>query len=69
MLRESLTNLCDLLDNDSFVRVHRSSIVNITHVKEIVHSDFSEIDARMSNEKLVHISKSHKKEFLEKIGI
>ncbi len=69
VLRDSLTNLCDLLDSNSFVRVHRSSIVNITHVKEIVHSDFSEIDARMSNNKLLHISKSHKSEFLEKIGV
>jgi len=69
VLRESLMNLCDLLDNNSFVRVHRSSIINIGHVTEIVHSEFSEIDARMSNNKLLHISKSHKKEFLEKIGI
>ncbi|PVW17180.1 LytR/AlgR family response regulator transcription factor [Marixanthomonas spongiae] len=69
VLRESLTNLCDILDSNIFLRVHRSSIVNISHVKEIVHSGFSEIDARMTNEKLVHISKSHKGTFLEKIGI
>ncbi|UAB81581.1 response regulator transcription factor [Marixanthomonas sp. SCSIO 43207] len=69
VLRESLTNLHQLLENHSFVRIHRSSIVNIAHVKEIIHSDFSEIDAKMTNDTLVRISKSHKKEFLEKLGI
>ena len=69
VIRDSLTNLCELLDENSFVRIHRSSILNISHVKEIVHSEFSEIDARMSNNILLRISKSHKSEFLEKIGI
>lgn len=69
VLRESLNNLCELLDENSFFRIHRSSIVNLNHVKEIVHSEYSEIDARMSDDKLLHISKSHKKEFLEKIGL
>lgn len=69
MLRESLNNLFEGLDEAIFFRIHRSSIVNLNHVKEIVHSDFSEIDARMSDNKLLHISKSHKKDFLEKIGL
>lgn len=69
VLRESLNNLCEILDSEKFIRIHRSHIVNLTHVTEIVHSDFSEIDARMSNNALLHISKSHKKDFLVKIGI
>lgn len=69
VLRESLNNLEQLLDKDSFFRIHRSTIVNIQQIKEIVHSDFSEIDARMNDDKLLHISKSNKKEFLEKLGI
>lgn len=69
VLRESLNNLEEMLDNNIFFRIHRSTIVNINHVKEIVHSEFSEIDAKMTDDKLLHISKSNKKQFLEKIGI
>lgn len=69
LLRETLNNLEALLDSNSFLRIHRSTIINLNYVKEIVHSDFSEIDVRMTDQKLLHISKSHKKEFLNKIGI
>ncbi|AVR45890.1 DNA-binding response regulator [Christiangramia fulva] len=68
VLRESLNNLDENLDS-RFVRVHRSTILNMNFVKEILHSDYSEIDARMADGKLLRISKSHKKDFLEKIGI
>lgn len=69
VLRESLNNLEELLNPANFVRVHRSTIINLNFVKEIIHSDYAEIDARMEDDKLIRISKSHKKEFLEKIGI
>lgn len=69
LLRESLGGLLEILDQSKFFRIHRSSIINLTHVKEIVHSEFSEIDARMSNNILLHISKIHKKDFLQKFGI
>lgn len=69
VLRESLNNLADMLDKSLFYRIHRSTIVNINHVKEIVHSEYSEVDVKMTDDKLLHISKSNKKQFLEKIGI
>ncbi|MFD0975865.1 LytR/AlgR family response regulator transcription factor [Salinimicrobium gaetbulicola] len=69
VLRESLNNLDEMLDDNKFFRIHRSTIVNMSKVKEIVHSEYSEIDARMTDGKLLHISKSHKKEFLDKLGI
>lgn len=69
VLRESLSNLEEQLDRTIFFRIHRSTIVNIEAVKEIVHSDYSEVDVRMNDGKLLHISKSNKKEFLEKLGI
>ena len=69
VLRESLNNLEEILDENTFVRIHRSTIVNLNFVEEIIHSDYSEIDAKMTDGKLLHVSKSHKKEFLEKIGI
>ncbi|CAL65717.1 LytR/AlgR family response regulator transcription factor [Christiangramia forsetii] len=69
VLRESLNNLSEILDSNTFVRIHRSTIANLKYVNEIIHSDYSEIDAKMTDGKLLHVSKSHKKEFLEKIGI
>ncbi|MCM4155683.1 LytTR family DNA-binding domain-containing protein [Gramella sp. AN32] len=69
VLRESLSNLEEMLDNNSFVRVHRSTILNLHFVDEILHSDYSEIDSKMKDGQLLRISKSHKKEFLEKLGI
>ena len=69
VLRDSLNNLETLLDERTFFRIHRSTIINIDHVKEIVHSDSSEIDVRMTDEKLLHISKSNKKQLFEKLGV
>jgi two-component system, LytTR family, response regulator len=69
VLRESLNNLGEQLDRNLFFRIHRSTIVNIGEVKEIVHSEYSEVDARMTDNKLLHISKSNKKEFFEQLGI
>ncbi|WP_323028042.1 LytTR family DNA-binding domain-containing protein [Gelidibacter japonicus] len=67
--RDTLGNLENLLNPNIFFRVHRSSIVNLQAIKEIVHSDFSEIDVRMDDNKLISVSKSTKKELLEKLGI
>lgn len=35
MLRESITDLATTLDPDMFLRVHRSTVVNLSHVAEI----------------------------------
>lgn len=69
LLRETLNNLDKFLDDNRFFRIHRSAIINLDQVKELVHSDYSEVDVRMKDNKLLRISKSHKKEFLEKLGM
>lgn len=69
VIRESLNNLEGFLNPKSFVRIHRSTIINIDHLKEIVHSDFSEIDAKMDDDRLLHVSKSNKKYFLKLLGL
>jgi len=69
VIRESLSNLNEILDPDEFFRVHRSAIINLSYIQEIVHSNFSEIDAKMKDEKLISVSKSLKKEFFKKLGI
>ena len=69
IIRESLTNLLTVLKEGKFYRVHRSAIVNISFIQEIVHSNYSEIDVRMMDNKLISVSKSQKKEFLKKLGL
>ncbi len=67
--RDSLSNLETQLDPEHFFRVHRSSIINLEAVKEIVHSDFSEIDVRMEDNRLISVSKPLKKTLMAKLGI
>ncbi|MDT0643764.1 LytTR family DNA-binding domain-containing protein [Zunongwangia sp. F363] len=69
VMRQSLSNLIEVLDPAKFCRIHRSTIINIEFIHEIVHSDYSEIDVRMKDNKLIRVSKSHKKEFLDRLGI
>ncbi|XKX05220.1 response regulator [Tenacibaculum maritimum] len=69
LLRESLTNLSDKLDPTKFSRIHRSTIINIDHIHELIHSNYGEIDIRTSDNKLFRISKSYKKDFQNFIGL
>lgn len=69
VIRESLGNLLDNLDTGIFFRVHRSAIINLNYVQEIVHSGYSEIDVRMKDSKLIRISKSQKKDFLNLVKV
>ena len=69
VLRESLNNLDDFFKDHAFFRIHRSAIINLNQIKEIVHSDYSEVDVRMKDNKLLRISKSNKKELFDKLGI
>jgi two-component system LytT family response regulator len=69
LLRESLNNFIELLERKNFVRTHRSAIVNINFIKEIVHSEYSELDVRMKDNKLIRVSKSNKKNLLVLLGI
>lgn len=69
LIRDSLNNLIETLDPKNFFRVHRSAIVNLKFIDEIVHSDYSEIDVRMRDSKLIRISKSQKKDFLNLLNV
>ena len=69
LLRESLTNLTHKLDSTQFVRIHRSTIVNMNYISELIHSNYGEIDLKTTDNKLFRISKSYKKEFQTIMGI
>jgi len=69
LLRESLTRLMDILDPETFIRIHRSTIVNLKFVNEIINSNYSEVDVKMVDGQLFRISKGYKKRFIKKMRI
>ena len=69
LLREPLTNLILKLSSNQFARIHRSTIINILEMQEILHSSFGEIDVKMQDGEIFRVSKSHKKSFNEILGL
>lgn len=67
--KESLSNLNEILDPEKFFRVHKSAIIGLSYIQEIVHLNFSEIDEKMKDEKLLSVSKTLKRKFFKKPGI
>jgi two-component system LytT family response regulator len=58
MLRETIKQLADTLDPRKFVRVHRSAIVNIDHVREILREGRHEGWVLLSNGRRLKMSKA-----------
>lgn len=69
VLRDSITNLTDQLENYPFARIHRSTIISFEFIQELVYSSFGELDVKMKNNELFRVSKGYKKEFFQKLGI
>lgn len=69
LLRESLSRLIEELDSNDFFRIHRSTIINLNYISELVSSSYGEIDVKMKDNKLFRISKSYKKVFIDKMGL
>lgn len=69
LLRESLNNLTQELDASKFIRIHRSTIINLDYIKELIHSNYGEIDVKMNDNNLFRISRSFKKDFLKTVGL
>ena len=58
MLRETIKRLAETLDPRKFVRIHRSAIVNIGHVREILREGRSEGWVLLSNGHRLKMSKA-----------
>jgi len=65
MLRETIKQLAETLDPRKFIRVHRSSIVNIDCVREILREGRSEGWVLLSNGRKLKMSKSGWQALLE----
>lgn len=69
LLRESLNNLIRDLNDSEFIRIHRSTIVNINSIQELISSNYGEVDVRMDDNELFRVSKSYRKDFSIKMGL
>lgn len=69
LLRSSMYTTMKGLDPDRFVRIHRSSIIHIDQVEELLYSAHNEIDVRMCDGKHLRVSRSYRQQFLIKMGI
>lgn len=63
LVRDTLTACEARLDRDQFVRIHRSTIVNRQHVKELIPSDGGEYTVITDNGKTLTLSRSYRDRF------
>lgn len=63
LVRDTLTAFETKLDPDQFVRIHRSTIVNRNHVKELIPSDSGEYTVITDNGKQLTLSRSYRDRF------
>ncbi|NRB46612.1 MAG: response regulator [Saprospiraceae bacterium] len=69
LLRETLTSILTKLDQAQFLRIHRSSIINLQFLNEVIYGSGGEIEVQMKNGELLRLSKSYRDEFFQKLGI
>lgn len=69
VLRSSMLAIMHELNSNSFVRVHRSSIINLNQITEIINSAYGEIDIKMRDGKQLRVSRGYRQKFLIKIGL
>jgi two-component system LytT family response regulator len=67
--RISMTALMKKLSPKLFVRVNRSSILNINEIKDITSEGFGDYNIRMKDKKIFSLSKKYRVQFLEKMNI
>ncbi len=69
LIRQSLTQLDEILDGHRFLRIHRSVIINLNFMKEIIRDGANDFSVRMANDTTFKISRSYKSDVFEKIGL
>jgi signal transduction histidine kinase len=67
-LRETMAGIESRLADAGFMRVHRSAIVNLDRVQEIVPFDTGDGEARLAGEIRVPVSRRYRKELRDRLG-
>lgn len=69
LLRESLANMLEQLDHERFLRIHRSTIINLDYLSEIQHTGGGDVVVRMKDNKVFRVSKSYRDELYQKLNL
>lgn len=69
LLRESLTNMEEQLEERAFIRIHRSTIINTAFLSHIEQIGFGDVEAHMKDGKVFRVSKTYKEELFGRLGI
>ena len=69
LLRESMSNILKRLPETIFIRIHRSTIINLQYMKEIDKVNTRELTVFLENGQKLRVSNSYKKDLLNAINI
>jgi two-component system LytT family response regulator len=69
LYRISLTDFIEKLNPDNFIRVNRSTIINLKELKEVISEGQSEYSIVMRDNMSFSLTKNYKKDFLEMTNI
>lgn len=69
LLRRSLSDLEQELDENSFCRIHRSSIVNLERVRQLKLNEDGEYDVQLENSRSLRLGKSYRKQLQARLGL
>lgn len=67
-LRDTMTAIEARLNNQGFIRVHRSAIVNMDRVAEIVPFDTGDAEIRLTTQATVPVSRSYRKQLKDRLS-
>lgn len=59
LVRDSLSNFLEKLDPDMFVRIHRSTIVNMQQITEVLPADHGEFTVLLRSKKRLSVTRSY----------
>lgn len=68
LIRETLTSMEQKMDSAKFVRIHRSSIVNIEKIKSMKQTEHGDLDVFLSDGTKLKLSRTYRSNFQNAIG-
>jgi len=68
-LRRSMSELERELDAQRFVRIHRSTIVNLEQVRSMKVDETGEYEVCLENGARLNLSRRYRKEFQSRLGV
>lgn len=69
LIREGIGRLEKMLPSQAFLRIHRSTLVNIHFIHELIHTPHGELDVRLVEGTTLRVSRTYQENLLKKIEL